>query len=286
MCEEDELFEILKIIVLVCSVVSGIASVVIIALYLGFKELRGPSFRVLLYMSLTDLVRSIFLAFRFLLMDSRIYCKISGLVTNATISVNAVWSVYICFMLRQMFHYFPEKPELYTKTWAFIAFFIVPSIQVFPLLTDSYGENQMVCTYKDNVIGIIWRSCQYSLIFLAIFVSILYYFREFFRYKHLKILTIREVIFEKGMIYSIIYLVTISAICIYRFSEFWRDFCEIYGLSFMSNILVTLHGFLNFLALFNNKNIRKTIFRLCCRKMERLDSDEIIISIINSSFNS
>jgi hypothetical protein len=281
MCDQDELYEILQDIVFGCSLASGVASLIIIVLYLVFSELRGPSFKVLLYMSLTDLIRSILLSLPFDWQDNKTYCKIAGLIANATISTNAIWSVSICFMLHQIHVYYPEQPKFYQKTWIVTGFLIAPAFQCLPLLTDSYSKNQFGCTYKNDTTGILWRSFQYSFIVISILASILYYVRDFLRLRHLKIFTVWQVVFEKGMIYSVIFLVIICVISIYRFVEFEKSFCEIYGLSILSYSLLALHGFFNFVAIFFNKNLRIVIFSLLKKERERFDSDAIIDALIN-----
>ena len=82
MCNEDELYEVLEDLIFSFSLLSGIASAIIIALYAIFSELRGPSFRILFFMSVTDIVRSFVLALPNEWQDIREVCSVIGLVTN------------------------------------------------------------------------------------------------------------------------------------------------------------------------------------------------------------
>ena len=285
MCNEDELYEILEDLIFAFSLLSGVASAVIVALYAVFSELRGPSFRILFFMSATDIVRSIALALPTNWQDIKEVCSAIGLVTNATISVNAIWSVNIFFLLHQIYKHYPDMPQLYDKTWLISAFLIAPILQFLPLLTDSYGKNQGTCTYTRDKNAIIWRSVHYSFIVIMIFFSILLSIRDYYKLHHLKIITVHQVVFEKGMIYSIIFLITMTVIMIYRYTEIGKSFCRVYVLAFFSYSLLSLHGFFNFLALMFNRNFRLVICSQFTKNHLRYTSEEIISSLISDEIN-
>ena len=149
-----------------------------------------------------------------------------------------------------------------------------------PLITDSYGLNEGTCTYKHDKNGYIWRSVQEFTLILGIIVSLGFYMKIYFKLKKLKIIILREIVFEKGMIYSIITFATLVFLICYRYFEINKSFCDYWILALLSYGFFSLNGVFNFIALLFNKEFRASVYRLMLRKDSRLDSDFYIINAI------
>lgn len=269
MCNKSELFNISGILVTILSVISLISSLIIISLYFIYKDIRGISMQILMCISITDLFRCIFLIFPSDWYEQENLCQISAIVVESSLTSNAVWSIYIMFILKQLYSYHPDKPKLYFKTWLVIGFVLAQIFQVLPMITDSYGPNQGICTYKNDDVGVIWRTIQQSLVMACITGCLVLYYRIFIKLRRLKILTWKEMVFEKGMSYSIIFFIILFLINIHRFSENYLNYCENYTFSLVSYTALSLHGFLDFSAMFLNKNFRPFILAFFqCKKLE------------------
>jgi hypothetical protein len=92
-------------------------------------------------------------------------------------------------------------------------------------MKDSY-------TYKDEFNGNIWRAISEFSMFFIVVVAIFGYFKI---YKGFKDFTLRQVVYEKGMIYSILFFITFIVLILLRFLAFFWDFVK-FILSFFSRI--------------------------------------------------
>ena len=277
MCNEDELFSILRILILCCSVLSLLASILIIVIYVVYKDIQTLSFKILVCISVSDLLRSIALIYPMKWYNIKFLCYLAAIISNCSLTTNAVWSIYIMFIVSQLYSSSYSEPKLYFKTWFIIAFVLSPIFHTLPLITNSYGQNEGICTYKNDDTGLIWRTIQQSLITLVLLIALILYSQIFIKLINLKILTFKEIIFEKGMIYSIIFVVAICLILAYRLSEISLGLCDNFPLAVLSYGLLSLHGFLNFLATFYNRNFRGTLLLIfCCKKSKRSESVDFL----------
>jgi hypothetical protein len=165
------------------------------------------------------------------------------------------------------------------KTWTICGFILPTVLHLFPLITDSYGFNEGSCTYKDDFYGIIWRAISEFSMFFIVVVAIVGYVKV---YKGFKDFTLRQVVFEKGMIYSILFLVTFVVLILFRFLAFFLGFCKVYPFAFLSYCLVSLNGFLNFLALTANKSFWDELWKIVKLQGAKSDSFDYFQTIISS----
>ena len=111
-------------------------------------------------------------------------------------------------------------------------------------------------------------------------VALTFYFNIYFKLKKLKILDFQGIVFEKGMIYSIINFINITVLIFFRFLEIFLDFCDIRGIAIFAYCLFTLHGFFNFVALWFNKEFRARVIMFISGEENRPDSDYYVVNAI------
>lgn len=280
MCNKNDTLGILSNILFYCSILSGFFCSITILLYFLLKNQRTTLFRVILFMSFADVLRSLDFLLGPYVEINKTYCKIFGFMGNFTITFNAIWSYYIVFLLYQIYNKFPKQAKDYLGIWCIFAFIVAPIFQALPLITDSYGRNEGSCTYKRDTNGYIWRSVQEFTLFLGIIISLGFYMRIYLKLKKLKIMILREIVFEKGMIYSIITFTTLAILICYRYFEINKHFCDIWILALLSYCFFSLNGVFNFIALLFNKEFRAGVYGLLRNKVSRHDSDYYIINAI------
>lgn len=259
MCNENEIYEIFYHTLLFCSIPSVISCLFMIFVYLRYKNLRGLSLKIVFWMSINDLLRSGFYMIPQEYLKSHTLCTTYGFMINITFTNNAIWAIYIVITLRKILFSFVNESKVYFNYCLFITLFIVPLYHLGPILTNSFGRNRGICTFKNDDLGIIWRSIQMGIIIAAGILSIIIYINIYISTKRFKLLSISELIFQKGMIFAIIAISTSSFIIIFRYLEVRYSICNTYIFGIISCIAISLHGFFNFLAVLRNNNIRRTL---------------------------
>ena len=281
MCNKEETLNLINTLSFYFSILTGFFSLITILLYFLLKSQRSILFRVILYMAIADLIRSIYFIVTPIIDNRKALCNILAVVGNSIISMNSIWSFYIVFLLFQIYSQFPKQASSHLKIWSIFAFIVAPTFQLFPLITDSYGLNEGCCTYQKDSISFIWRSIQEFFLLFGMIVALCFYFKIYFKLSKLKIIDFQGIVFEKGMIYSIISFVNITALIFFRFLEIFVDFCDLRAVAIFSYCLFTLHGFFNFIALWFNKEFRAKVLMFISGEENRLDSDYYVVNAIS-----
>ena len=277
MCNEKDIYLTIEIILFTCSIVTILSSLIIFCIYATYKAIRTESFKILICISISDITRSAIYMIPYSWLTNSTLCTFNAILGNSTITINVIWSIYIIYLLRQFYLYHPETPKIRFRTWFLVAFVGAPCFQLLPLLTSSYGINRGVCTYKSNTVGNIWRSVQEITALICVIIALIVYFKTFLKLNHLKILTWKEIVFEKGMIYCIIYIASLSIIFIYRITEASLNFCDTYILAYISYSVLSLQGFFNLIAIFSNQNFRLYLISFfLCKRISRSESLDYI----------
>lgn len=282
MCNESQVLETIHYIFLVTSSISVLACICIILIYYIHGDYRGISLKIVLCMSITDLISSLFYYIPESYLSNNLLCQITAIVTNLCLKVDVAWSMCIVSTLKEVLTNTSFKPEKYLRKWYFLAFFILPIFQTLPLITDGYGKNYGICSYKNNTEGIVWRAVGDLYVFGGIGVTVINYFKIYNKAYEFKSIGIRKLIFDNGLIYSIILIFILVPTVLMRYMETFKSFCDIFYYTYIAYILFSLLGFLNFLALLGNKSIRTSIKMILMRKKEFTESD-FITEILNKS---
>lgn len=258
MCNKSEYYFEIYLISLVCSTISALS--IIFFFILCYKaKLEGPSIMILKNMSIIDLIRSFVFLFPYSYSSNFYFCQVFATVVNGALFSNCIWSVFIVITLNQQYSNFPEPPNKSFMIWNIFAFILVPIYQILPILTNSYGFNDGFCTYKEDSLGYIWRFIQEGLILIICVAGVVMNIKLYQKYVGYHFFNFSEYFFEKGMVYSIIYLIITATVLVFRFTEIYVNSCRIKELAVISYSFVALHGFFNVLALFLNRNFREAI---------------------------
>lgn len=280
MCNHDEKIEFLYTFRLILSSLSAISCILILIFIYKYRKYNGPSTKLLMNMSVIDMIRGISFFLLFILKPCPNFCNIYSILIHSTFTSNSIWSLYIVTVLYKIYTKFPEKPKSPLLIWNIFAYIISPVFQILPIFTDSYGYIDGFCGYKNDFYGYMWRSIQIGMVFFIICIEIYLYSWIFIRFRRYKLFTFKELVFEKGMIYSIIYFFIIIATLAYRYFDLILGFCDAFWLAIISFGLLGLHGFFNFLALICNKNFRMLLRQRSSDNKIRVDSDSFLRGLI------
>ena len=271
MCNESQIYEILHYILLTCSVPSVISCLFMIFAYLRIRNLQSSSLRIVFWMSINDLIRNGFYMIPIDYLKNKNICVIYGIVINTALTNNSVWAMFIVIALYQVMFSYERDVERYFKYAFFITLVLVPAYHISAMSTNSFGFNYGICTFKGALHGLIWRSVQEGFILATVVVDLVLYAIIYRKQQRFKMLTLKEVIFDKGMIFVLITMITITFLMLFRYVEIGNSICKVYILGIMSSITISLHGFFNFLGVISNSNIRRAIKESFCKASSEED---------------
>jgi hypothetical protein len=259
-----------------CSVPSVLGCFLITFIYYYFKDLRGLSLRIVLYIAINDGIRSILYFVPVDRLHDDAFCKAFGYIFSTTFVSNAAWAMCIAVTLYMSNVKYRENYEYYHKIFFILSYVLIPIIQALPFITDSIGYNDGICTVINTKEGQLWRIATDYVPMISLNSACFFiYLRIYYVFKHLGVLHINEIMLEKGMIYPVIMCVVITPLLVLRVLELFYSSCQLFELAIISYGLLALHGFFNTLALLANRNIRRHIREEWERR--RNDSEEINI---------
>lgn len=160
--DEDEKLT-LWIVICVCAGISLIGSLFIICMYLTFPGLRGYSFRLVLYLSVADLLTSIM----FIIPENAFpaWCEMKGGLINFT----SLWRIFLTAVIANSIFISYKSEEIdfrkREKIYIFIIAVLSVLLSILPYTTHSYGHAQGICWIIANgdsiIMGTIWRIFAY-----------------------------------------------------------------------------------------------------------------------------
>lgn len=267
-------------ILLVSALISLLVGVIIIILSFKNKLIEDFTLKIIVYMAVNDIMRSLeiilFLAFG----NFIIICKISGYFLEITYLSNICWAFAISANLYMVI--IAKKYDLKAchKFWFILAYVVTPMLMAMPFITDSYDNQHYECSIVTGIVDSIWRLCLvYVPIWIYLFIIIFVFFKIKKKLSKTSNLGVKEIIFARGYIYSIIIGIIIIPFTILRLLEFFNQKqCYVIYFSLASECWLGLHGTFNGIAICLNKKIRKGFLNKSIQTEEYLMSfDEIKI---------
>lgn len=279
-CENSEKYaDIVYFTLLPTAILSLIGCTAIISIYTFMKSLRSFSLRIVLYMAISDLLRTIVFIYPAYAYRDSLLCGISAYLYGTTYLIAVCWCFCISFNLYQTITKYTDNFEKYQKYWVFVVFVLIPLSQTPPFFTQSYGFNSWLCALRNDEFGQLYR---FGLQFFPIYSSVVYmvymYCRTYSYLKAVGLIEIGELLLERGMIYPVIIITTSTLLIPLRVAEIFYNECQLFGFTLATYVFLSLHGFFNFIALMLNPSLRLAI-RVYLGKEEMKESvDERFIA--------
>lgn len=266
----DDIIYVSEFALMIVSVISIIASLAIIILCCVGQILEGFTQKIIVYMSLNDLIRSFSLIIPIFFEYKGFICKFFGYPIVYTFIANVSWALCITFTLYLAIVKKRKDYEKYMKYWLLFTFPILGLIQAIPYATDSYGFDTGICTLKQDFYGSIWR---FTLLYLPYWTSLLISCWVFIKLNHsLKDIdsqSLKSLIMKRGFIYSLIIFAMILFLSLVRVIQLFNNSCGVQYFSLITDSLLGLHGLLNGIALLFNDNVRNIIKIKFCRQKNK-----------------
>ncbi len=243
-----------------CSMLSLICCTYVICVCIYFKLLEGLSFKIVFYIAINDSIRALVIAIPIRQYHLEHWCDVFGFIISSIFLSTIVWASCICVTLYQIMIKETSHYERYHKVWLGIAYGLVPAIQALPIITDSYSLDTGLCSLEDTTTGNLWRLCiiyvpAWALIVLALVVFI----KVYLKLKTEQTQAMKSIILDRGFIYVLLVILILIPMTCLRISEALLEDCPLEYFAIFSYGLISLHGFLNFLAFSSNKVVRTTL---------------------------
>jgi len=267
----------LVVINLVSSGLSFCGSLTIIVCYLYIVKLRSFAFRLVFFVSLSDLLACLF---NFLgNPNDSTWCQLQGFGTNIFDLASFMWVAAIAIVIN-MVRVKVERFE--TEKFLLKCHIIIwPGcllISILPFFTNSYGPAGGWCWIKDaDVIDDVWRIMCFYIQLLMIFCYLVYVYLGLYLY-----LKKGDEISEdsQAMLKKVVFFPLIIFVC--YFFAFVRRLLEVCGLVNTPYWLAVLHiSFSSLLGLGNaivygavNATVRREIMNMCCKGPEDVPSSK------------
>lgn len=146
-------------ILVTTSILSIIGSCFIIIVGLYFSELRIFYVKIIIYIAISDLIRSIGFLIPCNHIKSKFFVEIIGIILDACFTITISWLTYISVTLYQVIINSENNYKKYYRHWFIFAFVFLPFINILPILTKSHGISGTLCTLKNDKDALIWRFC-------------------------------------------------------------------------------------------------------------------------------
>ena len=245
-----------------CASLSFFGSVYVIKSCIQRNLLNIYSFKVIFYMAINDVVRSLAISVP-VHMESifSAYCEELGYIISVTFVSNTIWAACISLTLYQVVVLKIEYYEKFQKFWLVLSYIVLPLLEGLPFITNSYGYDDGFCSLRNNIYADIWRlTIIYIPGWLLIFLVLFLFIKIRSCLKPIQKNPTRNIILERGYIYAIIIILLLIPLTVQRILQVFDDSCPSIYLSVFSYGLVALHGFFNAVVFSKNKVLKNDFY--------------------------
>lgn len=165
---------IIDLIIIITNSLSLTGNLFIITIFVSSSSVRSYAFKLVVYMSIADTVRSI----GFLLpVTTNALCIAQAVLTNYGSLSGIIWTSIIAFSIYTVVVLELENIQSYEKFTIIIGFILPFCIALLPFTTNSYGAAEGWCWIKLDDFEILWRmGAFYIIVFIVIlFNTVMYY---------------------------------------------------------------------------------------------------------------
>lgn len=254
-------FQTVQLITMIFSgTLSFIGSVLVILTIIKNKLYKSLAFRILMYISINDALRSSIGILPPELVNNEVICSLLAFINVTTFLSNLIWACCLSFTIFQIIVLEDAKFDKFHVYWFIAAYGVAVFLCALPFITSSYGYYEHVCELSLNLTGIIWKfSVLYlpgSIILIVICVLFVKVYRKL---KAIRSNAMKNIIFNRGFIYPLIIGISMVPYEILRIIQIFYNNDSISYTGFCFFLLFLLHGFINAVIFFTNSTVKEIL---------------------------
>jgi len=170
-------FQSLNTINLVGGLFSFFGATLIIGCYIAFRDLRSVAFKLVLFLSISDLCYAIT---GFLNSDAYEQCIAQAVLTQLFSLSSIAWTTSIAFTLKRAIldKVHPDSLGANLPRYQLVCWGVPIFLTILPTFSKSYGYSNGWCWLVDDSFGNAWKFCSF---YLPLWISILYLIIVYYR---------------------------------------------------------------------------------------------------------
>jgi hypothetical protein len=269
------------------AILSFLGSVFIIVVCITKNLMQVYTFKILIFIAINDIIRSILFSIPLQQIGKTSYCKVIAYLLNVFFLSTITWSACICTTIYKRIVKGQGDHEKHHKYWVILAYPVNILLESLPYSTNSFTFSDGSCSLQRDFAGNIWR---FTLIYCPawlILLFTLFIFTKVYKEvkKHQKNAG-KSVIFDRGFIYPIIIAIIITPLTIARIVEIFSSSCSMSSFIFVSFCILNIHGILNAVVFVMNENVRTSFQIIQPAAQHSLNINGLIASsVLSDSFS-
>ena len=194
------------------AILTSFGSVLIIFLYFKVKSLQFYALKLVVWISLYDLLNSVIILIPPQAQSFDEKCNILGFFLYFTVISSLIWNLVISVSLYQIMIWQVESPEVFYKFWLVFTFMFSSLVSIIPIFTSSYSSISGLCVLNYKNPGI-WLHLVliYSIETIVCVLLFYFYVRVYLKLKENSLLEVEdeEKHYEKILVFPLI-----TALCL------------------------------------------------------------------------
>lgn len=272
----------------ICSSLSLLGSFSIVLIYTLFKSLRTSAFKLVLYMTIADIIRAV----GFLLPeDPHASCICQAVLTSFGSLSGLIWTSIIAFSLYCVVILEIPHIERYEKFMILIGYCLPFLIILLPWTTGSYGKSDGWCWIKDDEYKVLWQiGSFYAIAVLIVVFNIWSYYKIITEIKYdigmlqesAHEISGKHRLFNRFSLYPLVIVACYLPVFTKRLYEIISG-SSLLWLTIVSAVTTSIIGFLNAIVYGLTDNVKETVMNSC--RKDRESSAEYSINEIDQLIN-
>lgn len=234
-----------SLFLLICSSLGILGCLTIITLQFKHKYLRGYFNTLILYISFSDLFRSILTLVPCSTLPYSFLKPIFGIIIQSSFLISLFWSTCIPLFLNDVLNLTNSDFENYIKK-CLIYIFSIPCILALPMITNSYSSTEHICDINNTRIGFLWKcGLIYSPSLILILISSIACMRIYHKLKDANISTQKKKMIKRISLFPIFMCVDVLPLIFFKISDYFFGVCSVNQFNILSLGIFALNGFFN-----------------------------------------
>jgi hypothetical protein len=254
----------IEIVLIIGNSLSLLGSLFIICLFIIFSSIRSYAFKLVVYMSVADAIRSIGYIIP---NNSDALCLAQAVLTNFGSLSGVIWTSIIAFSIYCVV-VLEMEIQSFEKFMILIGFILPFCITMLPFTTSSYGRAEGWCWVKLDQFELVWRIFAfYAIVFVSIVFNSVMYYQVI---KELKLdigylrssshhISEKKAVHTRFSFYPLIIIICYTPVLIKRIIEAATSE-SFFALNIISAIFMSSIGILNAITYGFTDNVKEVLF--------------------------